>query len=120
MPDQPANTPSLAEVRTLLHTIAELLRHARHLGPEAQALVADLIDELSVALESPAVPNEEIAKLTECATHLVQAVSEKREAGMLAAANERLERAAVAVETGAPGLANLTRRLAEMLSNLGI
>jgi hypothetical protein len=112
--------PSLAEVRTLLHTIADLLRHARHLGPETQALLADLIDELGIALEAPEVPNAEIAKLTECAAQLVQAVKEKDKPGVLAAAEDRLERAVVAVETGAPGLANLTRRLAEMLSDLGI
>ncbi len=120
MPDNAANGPSLAEVRTLLHTIADLLRHSRHLGPEAQALLADLIDELSVALETPTVPTEEIARLTECASHLVRAVTEKHESSILEAAEGRLERAVLRIEAGAPGLANLTRRLAEMLSNLGI
>jgi len=118
MPD--LTNPSLAEVRTLLHTIAELLRHTRHLGPEAQDLLADLIDELGVALETPTIPNQEIARLTECASHLVQAVKENPEPGVLSAAQERLENAVVAVETRSPALANLTRRLAEMLSNLGI
>src|SRR5471030_2638447 len=120
MSENPDNAPSLAAVRTLLHTIAELLRHTRHLGPEAQALLADLIDELGVALEAPEVPSAEIAKLTECASQLVQAVSEKHDAGVLEAAHDRLEGAVVAVETRAPHLASLTRRLAEMLSDLGI
>lgn len=120
MPDNPASSPSVAEVRTLLRTIAELLRHTRHLGPEAQTLLADLIEELGAALAAPEVANAEIAKLTECASHLVQAVKEKHEPGMLEAARDRLERAVVGVETGAPTLAGLTRRLAEMLSNVGI
>ena len=65
MHENPANVASLAgSVRTLLRTIAELLRHTRHLGPDAQTLLADLIDELGVALESPEVPNAKaIAKL---------------------------------------------------------
>jgi hypothetical protein len=120
MPEQNVDAPTMTEVRTLLHTIADLLRHARHFGPEAQALLADLIEELGVALESPAVPSAEIAKLTQCASQLVKAVSEKRDEGVLEAAQHRLEGAAVAVETRAPHLADLTRRLAEMLSNLGI
>ena len=113
-------TASLAEVRALLHTIADMLRHARHLGPEAQALLADLIDELGVALESPEVPHEEVAKLTECASQLIRAVIQTEDATVLEAAHDRLEGAVVAVETRSPALANLTRRLAEMLSNLGI
>jgi hypothetical protein len=120
MADNSTDEPTLAEVRTVLHMIADLLRHARNLGPEAQGLLADLIDELGVALESPDVPNAEVARLATCAAQLVQAVQEKGKPGVFEAAEDRLERAAVAVETGAPGLANLTRRLAEMLSDLGI
>lgn len=120
MLENSATASSLSEVRKLLHTIAELLRHARHLGPETQALLADLIDELAVALEIENVPTAEIARLTECAAQLVRAVKDKDKPGVLEAAEDRLERAVVAVETGAPGLASLTRRLAEMLSNLGI
>ena len=113
-------TSSSAKVQAHLHAISQLLREADRLGPEEQALLADLVDELGNALESPAVPDEKVATLTESASHLVQAVQEKHEPGVLAAAEERLERAAVAIEAQAPTLANLTRRLAEMLSNLGI
>lgn len=119
MSDIPA-TDAKVQVQGHLHAIAELLRKTHRLGPEAQGLLADLIDELGVALDSPSVPNEEVAKLAECATHLVQAVHDESEPGVLEAAETRLENAVVAVETKAPGLANLTRRLAEMLSDLGI
>jgi hypothetical protein len=120
MPEKPGSAPTRGEMRTLLHTVAELLRHTRHLGPEAQALLADLIDELGTALETQEVPNAAIARLTESTSLLVKAVAEKHDAGMLEAAHDRLEGAAVSVETRAPHLAELTRRLAEMLSNLGI
>ena len=117
MSDQP---DSKAELQAHLHAIAQLLRAAHRLGPEAQAVLAVLVDVLGAALVSPAVPAAEVALLTECAAHLVQAVHEQREPGVLEAAEERLENAVVAVETKAPGLAHLTRRLAELLANLGI
>ena len=112
--------PSSAEVPALLRTIALLLRHTHHLGPEAQLLLADLVEELGKALEQAKVSSAEIARLTESASHLVEVAQAEDEPGVLDAARSRLERAAVAVETGAPMLAGLARRLAEMLSNLGI
>jgi hypothetical protein len=119
MAEQPADTAA-AQVRTQLHAIAQLLREAHRLEPAAQAALADLVDELSKTLEAPAVPSAEVARLTECAAHLVKAVHEEQPPGLLAAARNRLEHAVVAVETEAPGLASLTRRLAEMLSNVGL
>jgi hypothetical protein len=117
---EPSSSPGKTDVQAHLHAISHLLREAHRLTPEAQALLADLVDELGNALESPEVPNHEVANLTASTSHLVTAVHEKHEPGMLAAAHDRLENAAVAVESKAPALANLTRHLAEMLSNLGI
>ena len=111
---------SKAQVQAHLHAISQLLREAHRLSPEAQALLADLVDELGDALDSPDVPDQDVTQLSESAAGLVQAVHEEHAPNLLEAAEERLERAAVAVETKAPALANLTRRLAEMLSNLGI
>jgi len=117
-----ANTPppSTAEVRAHLHTISELLRQVHHLGPEAQALLADLVDELGKSLESSTVPPSEVVRLTECASHLVQAVHQRHEPSVLEAARDRLQRAVLAVENEAPVLAGITHRLADMLSNVGI
>jgi hypothetical protein len=113
--------PSPAEVRLLLETIAQLLRHTHHLGTEAQLLLADLVEELGRSLAQAQVSAKEMAHLTESASHLVQvAIQEDERPGMLDAARSRMEKAAVAVETGSPVLAGLARRLAEMLSNLGI
>jgi hypothetical protein len=109
-----------AEVQTHLHAIAQLLRQADRLTPEAQQLLAELVDELGDALDSPDVPDQDVAGLTESAAQLVQAVQEKHEPGLLAAAEDRLESAVVAIESKAPALANLTRQLAELLANIGI
>jgi len=108
------------EVQEQLHAVAQLLREAHKLGPEAQALLADLVDELGRALETTDVPHEEISSLTKTTSEVVQAVHDEPAPGMIEAAEERLERAAVVIESRAPALANLTRRLAEMLSDLGI
>ena len=120
MSEKSASSDSKAQVQAHLHAISKFLREADHLGPEAQALLADLFDELGNALESTAVPNAEVARLAECVSHLAQAVHEKHEPGILESASDRLERAVVTVESKAPALAALTRRLADMLSNLGI
>ena len=119
MSDQPA-TSAKTQVQAHLHAISQLLRDAERLGPEEQALLADLVDELGNALESTEVPEEKVTTLTERTSQLVQAVHEEHEPGVLAAAEERLEHAVIAIEAKAPTLASLTRRLAEMLSNLGI
>jgi hypothetical protein len=120
MAEQPADPAAADLVRTQLHAIAQLLREAHRLEPAAQTALADLVDELSKTLEAPSVPSAEIARLTECTAQLVKAVHEEHAPGLLAAARNRLEHAVVAVETEAPGLASLTRRLAEMLSNVGL
>jgi hypothetical protein len=120
MSEKPAGADAKTQVLRHLHAVSHLLRAAHRLSPEAQALLADLVDELANALESEEVPNDDVAQLTESTSHLVQAVHEKHEPGMLEAAESRLERAVVAVESKAPALASLARRLAEMLSDLGI
>jgi hypothetical protein len=112
--------PSMADVREHLHTIAQLLRHVHHLDPAAQALLADLLEELSKTLAVTDASWAEVAHLTESTSHLVQAVRERKEPGVLEAARDRLDRAVIAVESKAPVLAGITRRLAEMLANLGI
>ena len=120
MSDMSSSSSAKAEVQAHLHAISQLLRDAHRLGSEEQALLADLVDELSNALESPEVSNAELAQLSGGTAHLVQAVHENHEPSMLEAARDRLEGAVVAIESKAPTLAGLTRRLAEMLSNLGI
>ncbi len=109
-----------AQVRAHLHTIARLLREVPHLGPEAQRLLAELVAELSDAMEAETVPAADLAHLADTAAQLVQAAHAGEEPGFLGKAQEKLEGAAAALEADAPMLAGLTRRLIEALSNLGI
>jgi hypothetical protein len=116
---EPSTTPSGAEVRALLNSVAQFLRQAHRLGPETQLVLADYIEELGKALEQREITAAEIARLTQCASHLLDAVNDE-EPGVLANARTRLEGAVVAVETQVPVLAGLMRRLAATLSDLGI
>ncbi len=120
MSEQPAHPDAKTQVQAHLHAISQLLRQSHRLDPETQVLLANLMDELGNALDSTEVPSDDVADLTEGAAQLVQAVHEEHEPGLLEAAEERLERAVAAIEFEAPALAALTRRLADMLSNLGI
>src|SRR5213593_3300753 len=105
MTDQPV--PTTSQVRAHLHTLSLLLRQNR-LDAQTQALVADLVEELGRSLESSAVPSDEVARLAESTAHLVEAVHHRHDPTMLEAARNRLDRAVLAVEAEAPGLAGLT------------
>lgn len=112
--------PTPPEVPASLHAIAGLLRQGHHLGPEAQQALAELVDEMGTALEPGKEPTAEMAHLAESTAHLVQVLHQGRDRGVLAAARNRLEQAALAAESQAPTLAGLVHRLIDTLSNLGI
>ena len=117
----PSVPTSVAMVRVHLRIIAQLLREVDRLGPEAQAALADLIDELGQSLETETVPSAALDHLTETVSHLADAVARRQEEpGLLAQARGRLEGAVAAVEAEAPQTAGLARRLMDTLSNLGI
>ena len=115
----PADQPS-ADVRARLQNISERLRRAGHLDPEAQQELAGLVEELGKAIDRSRVPAEELAHLTDSTTHLLQALEQRRDTGVLTAARERLEQAIVAVESKAPFVAGIAQRLLATLANLGI
>ena len=103
-----------------LHELAQKLREADHLGPEAQEAVADLLDELARALPPAGVAAADAAHLAESATHLADALHEKHEARALAAALERFKKSVARAEAKAPMATGIARRLIETLANLGI
>src|SRR5579859_6910781 len=109
-----------SKVQDHLHTIARLLRDVRHLSPDAQDLLAELVDELGRALESNEVPPAELGHLAEQVAALLRAAKPGGDAGLLAQIQDRLDQAATALESRAPMLTGLTRRLIETLSELGI
>lgn len=116
----PPAPPSVVQVQAHLHTIARLLRDADQLGPEAQRLLAELVDELGDVLEKGTVPSAELTHLTECTAQLMTLAQTGEDIGLLAKARTQLERAVVAVEGEAPMVAGIVRRLTDALSNLGI
>jgi Domain of unknown function (DUF4404) len=121
MTEQPAaGSPNLSEIQNRLENIAQRLREAGNLEPETKQELADIVEELGKALASCPLPSPEMAHLSDSAAHLVQALHEKHDTSMLAAARDRLEEAIVRVETGAPVVAGLVRRLVDTLANLGI
>jgi hypothetical protein len=118
-PTTPGPT-SPEQVGEHLHTIAKLLRQTPHLGPQAQQLLAELVDELSRALESGPVPAAELTRIADHVAQLVQATHGGEDAGPIGKIRQRLEAAVTAVEVRAPMVAGVTRRLIEALSELGI
>jgi hypothetical protein len=119
MPEQASPVSAASAVQAHLRTIAHILHEVRHLGPETQQLLAEFVEELGDSLGSAAVPSTQLAHLTECAAHLVQAAHGQEEKG-LAAARGKLERALIGAEMEFPRLVDIGRRLADTLADLGI
>src|SRR5437868_13035635 len=105
--DQPSSL-SASAVRAQLAALAQVLHEGKHLGPEAQQLLAELLEELSAALGDATAPPRDLAHLTQCAAQLVQA-AKKPDSGMLAGARDRLEGAVIGVETQFPTIAEIGR-----------
>ena len=112
----PANPPSPAG----LHELAQLLRAADHLGPQAQTALADLMDELSQALPAGAPLTGDKAHLADSTAHLIHALHQRKDAGFLSAAKQRLNQAAIRAEAEAPLAAGIVRRVIDALANVGI
>jgi hypothetical protein len=112
-------SPGDLPIATRLRELAQRLREAPHLGPAAQAELADLVEELGRSLSPTPVPDAQ-AHLAESTAHLVQSLHEQKDRGFLAAARKRLEEAAVRAEAEAPLASGLAVRLIDTLANLGI
>jgi hypothetical protein len=121
-PTQPqpgSGSESTAAVRAKLQEIVPLLRSARHIEPEVQQVLADLVDEL-IRVMDPNAPPAEAAHLAESSAQLAQVLHRKHHSGLIAAARDRLEAAATRAEAEAPVATGLARRLIDTLANLGI
>jgi hypothetical protein len=110
---------AVATVQGQLHEVVGLLRETRHIEPDVQAALADLMDELARMLD-PHAPAAEASHLAESSTHLAEALHRKHHPGLIAAAKDRLEAAATRAEAEAPVATGLARRLIDTLANLGI
>jgi hypothetical protein len=103
-----------------LHRIAELLRNAEHLSPEAQQSLALLVDDLAAAAKKPSGDAATATHVATTAAHLLEALVQKRDQGMLSAARDRLERTVMSAETQAPMAAGVARRLLDIIAGIGI
>ncbi len=113
--------PSMsATIQSSLHAIAEVLREPHPLSAEAQEALAGLMDELSHVLAAPEPPPQTVAHLAESTARLVQAVHRREDAGLLAAARNRVEQAILGAEAHAPLAAGIARRVLDALANIGI
>jgi len=112
--------PAGSPVPSALHDLAKQIREAHHLGPESQTALADLIDELGKALPASGALTGNQTHLAESTAHLVQALHQRKDAGILNAAKLRLEEAALRAEAEAPVATGVVRRVIDALANLGI
>jgi hypothetical protein len=120
MSDSSSMSPeTAAAVRARLQEVVPLLRTARHIEPEVQQALANLVDEL-VRVMDPNAPAAETGHLAESTAHLVQALHRRHHGGLIASAKERLEEAATHAVAEAPVATGLARRLIDTLANLGI
>jgi hypothetical protein len=121
MPEQPLPAPSEERpVQARLTELAEFLRRADTLTPEARRTLADLVAELSQDLKPDTLSAVERTHLADTISQLTRALQERRPPGALASARQRLERAAARAEAEAPLAATFLGRLLDAISNLGI
>jgi hypothetical protein len=111
-----ANQPSNVD----LHELAQKLREADQLGPEAQRALADLLDELAQAIHPAGGGADETAHLADSATHLADALRQQPEGHSLPSALERFEASVARVEARAPLASRIVRQLIETLASWGI
>ena len=115
-----AATPSPEDRAASLHAVARALRGARHLGPEARQALAEFLDALGDPETTAAASPADMNRLTERATHLLQALQHQHDPGVLEAARDRLEEAVLRAESEAPVTAGAFRRLLDALANIGL
>jgi hypothetical protein len=101
-----------------LHELARALRSARRLSPEVRQELADFLEALDA--EKGATPTPEMNRLTDKAKHLLESLHHERDAGVLAAARNGVEKALLRVEDAAPVTAGALRRFLDALASIGI
>ncbi len=106
-------------VRDEIEELAQRLREADHLDPQARSELAHLLSELAAALEQPqvSVHTEELAERT---AKLVRAVKEQHEPGLIEAARTRLEDTIARAEAKSPVVTEIVLRLVDVIAAFGI
>ena len=70
----PSVPPAVPDVQVRLQEVARLLRQTGSIDPESKRVLAELVDELSKALTTAAVPPAEVTHLAESTVHLAEAL----------------------------------------------
>ena len=121
MPEQRPSEPQTGSpIQVNLQELAQELRRASHLEPEAQDALADLVEELSKALTPATIASGETAHLAKSAASLAQALHQEQNPTLLSAAKQRLAQAALRAQTQAPVATGIAQRLLDALADLGI
>jgi hypothetical protein len=120
MAESTPSSPVAEEVRANLVQIVQLLREPLPLGEEARRSLAEVVAELERALEAGHVPPAEMDHLKDSTTHVLEALRQHPDTGVLPAVRDRLTETFAAAEAQAPFAAGVARRLLEALSNIGI
>jgi hypothetical protein len=113
-------TPDAAQIKARLHEVAQSLRQTRQLSPEAQKVLAELVDALGNELQAPTAPAPALAQLADSAAHVVDALRHEKNQTLLKAARARLNDAVLKAEMDAPFLTGIARRLLAALADIGI
>ncbi len=115
-----ASPPGTPRIQDRLHDVSQMLRQSGSIDQDSRRALAQLVDELSKALQSQSVPPAEVARLAESTAHLAESLHHQRERGILGTARESLERAAFDAEYRAPLLVGLARKVIDVLAGFGI
>ena len=111
---------TVARMRADLQELGRLLREAGHLTPRTQSDLAGLLEELGSELDPAVPPSPQTAHLAETVGRLARSLHEQQHSGLLAAARDRLQAAALAAETEAPVVTGIVRRFIDVLGSIGI
>jgi hypothetical protein len=106
-------------IRPDLEEHARRLGLAEHLDPSSRAQLAELLRKLASELDQ-AGPSPHEHDLAATAAHLVRAVEDRRENGIVDAARENVEQAVARAESNAPVVTDLVLQLIDVLAGLGI
>jgi hypothetical protein len=118
--DTTAGSQTVAQMQADLHELARQLRETKHLEPQAQRELAGLLEELGGELDPTAFPSTQTTHLAETVGRLARSLHEQQHSGLLAAARDRLQKAAIAAEVEAPVATGIVRRFIDVLGSIGI
>jgi len=112
--------PSVSDIQARLHEVAGMVRDSNTIDPESRRVLAELVEDLSEALQSASVPAADAAHLAESTAHVADSLHHQHDRGLLANTRERLEEAMLEAESRSPVVVGLARRLLDALANIGI